>query len=108
MATISITDDSFENEVLKSSIPTIVDFWAEWCNPCKQISPILEEISEEKKEQLRVVKLNIDENPQTPQEYGVQGIPTLLLFIDGKLADSKIGNMPKTSLTEWIESYLNK
>ena len=107
MTTKSTKDENFENDVLKSSLLTLVDFWAEWGGPCKQISPLLEEIAEEKKSVLHVIKLNIDENPQTPQKYGVRGIPTLILFKDGKLVDSKIGSMPKSSLMEWIESFLN-
>jgi len=108
MSTESTKDENFEKDVLNSSIPTLVDFWAEWCGPCKQIGPILEEIAEEKKDKLKIVKLNIDENPQTLQEYGVRGIPTLMIFKDGNLIDSKIGMMSKSSLSEWIESLLNK
>ena len=107
MTTESTKDENFENDVLNSSTLTLVDFWAEWCGPCKQISPLLKEIAEEKESVLNVIKLNIDENPQTPLKYGVRGIPTLMLFKDGKLVDSKIGSMPKSSLTEWIESFLN-
>ena len=108
MPTQPIKDISFENDVLNSSKLTLVDFWAEWCGPCKQIGPILEEIAEEKKDMLKIVKLNIDENPQTPQKYDVKGIPTLMLFKDGKLVDSKVGSMSKSLLSEWIESCLNK
>jgi len=107
MSSLPTSDTNFKKDVLESTIPTLVDFWAEWCGPCKQISPILEEISEEKKDKLKVVKLNIDENPETPQKYGVRGIPTLLLFDNGKLVDSKVGSMPKSLLSEWIESFLN-
>ena len=108
MTTESTKDIDFENDVLYSSKLILVDFWAEWCGPCKQIGPILEEIAQEKKDILKVIKLNIDENPLTPQKYGVQGIPTLMLFKDGKLIDSKVGSMPKSVLTEWIDSSLNK
>ena len=108
MATLQTSDSNFEKDVIESNFPAIVDFWAEWCGPCKQIGPILEEISDEKKDILRVVKLNIDENPQTPQKYGVRGIPTLILFKDGKLIDTKVGSMPKSLLYEWIEDFLNK
>ena len=108
MTTESTKDINFENDVLFSTKLTLVDFWAEWCGPCKQIGPILEEIAEEKKDRLRIVKLNIDENPETPQKYGVRGIPTLMFFKDGKLMDTKIGSLPKSSINEWIESYLNK
>ena len=108
MSSLPTSDTNFKKDVLESTILTLVDFWAEWCGPCKQISPILEEISEEKKDKLKVVKLNIDENPETPQKYGVRGIPTLLLFDNGKLVDSKVGSMPKSLLSEWIESFLNQ
>lgn len=108
MTTEPTKDENFKNDVLNSSKPTLVDFWAEWCSPCKQIAPILEEIAVEKREKLKVVKLNIDENPQTPQEFGVKGIPTLMLFNNGKLIDSKLGSMSKSLLIEWIESCLNK
>jgi len=108
MTTESTKDIDFENDVLYSSKLILVDFWAEWCGPCKQIGPILEEIAQEKKDILKVIKLNIDENPLTPQKYGVQGIPTLMLFKDGKLIDSKVGSMSKSLLTEWIDSSLNK
>ena len=106
MATIQTTDNKFGKDVLESNIPVIVDFWAEWCGPCKQIGPILEEISEEKKENLKVFKLNIDENPATPQKYNVRGIPTLMMFKDGKLIDTKIGSLPKSTLSDWIDSHL--
>ena len=108
MTTEPTKDENFKNDVLNSSKPTLVDFWAEWCAPCKQIAPILEEIAEEKKEKLKVVKLNIDENPLTPQKYGVRGIPTLMLFKNGKLIDTQVGSIPKSSLNEWIENSLDK
>ena len=108
MTTEPTKDENFKSDVLNSSKPTLVDFWAEWCSPCKQIAPILEEIAEEKREKLKVVKLNIDENPQTPQEFGVKGIPTLMMFNNGKLIESKLGSMSKSLLIEWIESCLNK
>ena len=108
MTTQQTSDEKFEKDVLNSSTLTLVDFWAEWCGPCKQIGPILEEIGFEKKDKLKIIKLNIDENHNTPQTYGVQGIPTLILFKDGKLIDRKIGSMPKALLNEWIDSYLNK
>ena len=106
MPTKNITDENFDAEVLKSDKPTLVDFWAEWCGPCKQIGPILEEISEEKKELLKILKLNIDENPETPQKYGVRGIPTLMIFKEGKLIDTKVGSLPKSSLLDWINNNL--
>ena len=108
MSTIQTNDASFEKDVLTSDLPTLVDFWAEWCGPCKQIGPILEEISEEKINSIKIVKLNIDENPNVPRTYGVRGIPTLMLFNKGKLIDTKVGSLPKSSLNEWINSILNK
>ena len=108
MSTTPTNDASFEKDVLGSSLPTLVDFWAEWCGPCKQIGPILEEISEEKINLIKIVKINIDENPNTPQKYGVRGIPTLMFFNDGKLIDTKIGNLPKSLLSEWIDNSLDK
>ena len=105
MATNKTTDNTFQDDISSQSKLVLVDFWAEWCGPCKQISPILEEISNEK-ENLNILKLNIDENPVTPQKYNVRGIPTLMLFKDGKLIDTKIGSLPKSSLEDWINSYL--
>ena len=105
MATNKTSDSTFQDDISSQSNMVLVDFWAEWCGPCKQISPILEEISNEK-ENLNILKLNIDENPVTPQKYNVRGIPTLMLFKDGKLIDTKIGSLPKSSLEDWINSYL--
>ena len=105
MATNKTSDSTFQDDISSQSKLVLVDFWAEWCGPCKQISPILEEISNEK-ENLNILKLNIDENPATPQKYNVRGIPTLMLFKDGKLIDTKIGSLPKSSLEDWINSYL--
>ena len=107
MPTLPTTDINFENDVIKSNLPVILDFWAEWCGPCKQIGPVLEEISLEKSDLLNIYKINIDENPETPQKYGVRGIPTLMFFKDGKLIDTKVGSLPKTSINEWIDSLLN-
>ena len=106
MASININDSSFDKEVLKSNNLTLVDFWAEWCGPCKMIGPALEEISEEMKDDVRITKLNIDENPATPQKYGVRGIPTIMIFKDGRLIDQKVGSLPKSIINEWIESNL--
>ena len=106
MATVAVTDATFDTEVKNSDIPVVVDFWAEWCGPCKQIGPILEEISEEKKSTVRILKLNIDENPEIPQKYNVRGIPTLMIFKEGKLIDTKVGSLPKSALSDWINSFL--
>ena len=102
----SVSDDTFDADVLKSETPVIVDFWAEWCGPCHQIAPALEEIAEEMSDKVIVAKLNIDENPSTPSKYGVRGIPTLMLFKDGQVAATKIGALPKSKLVEWVESSL--
>ena len=107
MASIKIDDKSFEKEVLKSDSPTLVDFWAEWCGPCKMIGPALEEISDEMKEDVRITKINIDENPTTPQKYGVRGIPTLLLFKNGEVVAEKVGALPKNQLAEWISENIS-
>jgi thioredoxin 1 len=101
-----VTDDSFTADVLKAEKPVLVDFWAEWCGPCKQIAPSLEALAEELGEKMTVAKLNIDENPMTPSKYGVRGIPTLMLFKDGQVAATRIGAMPKGKLMEWIQSVL--
>ena len=106
MASKQVTDTSFEEDVLKSSQPVLVDFWAEWCNPCKQIGPSLEEISDEMADSLTVAKVNIDDNPKVPGQYGVRGIPTLMLFKDGAMASMKVGAMPKSKIVEWIESEM--
>ena len=103
MAVGKVSDATFESEVLKSTEPVVVDFWAEWCGPCKQISPLIEEIAAELGDRLVVAKINIDENPQTPTRYRVRGIPTLLLFKDGDVAAMKVGSMPKTALSEWVK-----
>lgn len=101
--TTAITDSSFEKEVLKSDLPVLVDFWAEWCGPCKMIAPILEEVAKEKKGKLVVAKINIDENPETPVKYGVLGIPTLVLFKNGKVAATKVGALTKSQLIAFLD-----
>lgn len=102
MATTKVTDESFEADVLKSGRPVLVDFWAEWCGPCKQIGPALEEISAELGDRVTVAKINIDENPGVPTRFGVRGIPTLMVFKDGKVASTKVGAMPKSKILEWL------
>jgi thioredoxin 1 len=101
-----VTDDSFDADVLNSGTPVLVDFWAEWCGPCKQIAPALDELDASMGDKVTVAKINIDENPVTPSKYGVRGIPTLMLFKDGQVAATKIGALPKNKLVEWVESSL--
>ena len=101
-----ISDTSFEADVLKSNKPVLVDFWAEWCGPCKQLAPALEEISQTMGDKVTVAKLNIDENPRTTKNYGVKGIPTLMMFKNGQVAGTRIGNLPKSQLVAWVQSVL--
>jgi thioredoxin 1 len=106
MQTRKVTDDSFESDVLKSSVPVLVDFWAEWCGPCKAIAPALEDLAKDMAGKLTVAKINIDENPGTPSNYRVRGIPTLILFKDGQVAATKIGSLPKSKLYEWVQQVV--
>ena len=106
MPTKTVTDQSFPEDVLKSDKPVLVDFWAEWCGPCKMIGPALEELSDELGGQVDIVKLNIDENPESPGNYGVRGIPTMILFKAGVPAATKVGAAPKSQLKGWLEGAL--
>jgi thioredoxin 1 len=106
MATKKITDSSFHADVISAPGPVVVDFWAEWCGPCKMIGPALEELSDEFGEKVTIAKINIDENPDAPAQYGVRGIPTMILFKDGAPAATKVGAAPKSQLKGWIESAL--
>lgn len=99
---ISVTDQNFQSEVLNSAEPVIVDFWAEWCGPCKMMSPIVDEISNELQGKVKVVKINIDENPNIPTQYGIRGIPTFIVFKGGQAVETKVGGMSKSQFTEWV------
>jgi thioredoxin 1 len=102
MSTVTVTDASFEHDVLNADGPVLVDFWAEWCSPCKQIAPALEQIAEELHNQVTVAKVNIEDSPAVPSRYGVRGIPTMMLFKDGQMASMKVGAMPKQKILEWL------
>ncbi len=102
MSTVTVTDASFEQDVLKADKPVLVDFWAEWCSPCKQIAPALEQIAEELHNQVTVAKVNIEDSPLVPSKYGVRGIPAMMLFKDGQMASMRVGAMPKQKILEWL------
>ena len=106
MSSVAVTDTEFESEVLKADKPVVVDFWAEWCGPCKQLSPVVDELAEDMKDSVKVVKVNIDEAPEAPTKYGVRGVPTLMIFKDGQVVDTRVGGMPKSQLQEWIEGQV--
>ena len=106
MPTKSVTDNSFESDVIKSDKPIVVDFWAEWCGPCKQIGPALEEISDEMKDKVIIAKHNIDQEPNTPTKYGIRGIPTMLLFNGGELKATKVGATTKSNILDWIKENI--
>ena len=103
---VHISDESFEEEVLQSEQPVLIDYWAEWCGPCKIIGPVLDEIATEYSDRLKVVKLNIDDNPQTPPKYGIRGIPTLMVFKDGQVEGTKVGAVSKAQLTAFLDDTL--
>ena len=106
MATVAVTDATFEEEVLKSDVPVIVDFWAEWCGPCKMIGPSLEELSEQYGDKVKIAKVNVDENPNSPAQLGVRGIPALFMFKDGQPISNKVGAAPKAALQSWIDESI--
>ena len=106
MSILNVEDKNFKEKVLEADKPVLCDFWAEWCGPCKQISPILSELAEEYKEKILIAKVNIDENPEVPSKYGIMSIPTLLLFKDGKVVSTQVGLQQKNELKAWIESYI--
>ena len=106
MSTLKTNDQTFDKDISTNDVPVVVDFGAEWCGPCKVLDPILEEIAVENKDKVKIYKMNIDENPMTPQKFGVRGIPTLMLFKDGNLVDTKVGSLPKSALESWIKSSL--
>ncbi len=105
-ATKPVTDSSFEADVLKAGGPVLVDFWAEWCGPCKMIGPVLEELAGEMQGQVTITKMNVDENPMTPSKYGIRGIPTIMLFKGGELKATKVGALPKQALQAWIKEQI--
>ena len=106
MATIKVTDENFDTEVIKSQKPVIVDFWAEWCGPCKMVGPILEELSDEMSDKITIAKHNIDEEPNTPTKYGIRGIPTMLLFKENELIATMVGASTKSDIKSWIEQNI--
>ena len=106
MATVPVTDDTFDAEVRNSGLPVVVDFWAEWCGPCKQIGPALEELSDDFDGKVKFVKVNVDDNPNSPAQLGVRGIPALFLFKDGEVVSNKVGAAPKAALQSWIEAAI--
>lgn len=107
MSAVKVSDNDFETAVLKAEGPVVVDFWAEWCGPCKAMSPIVDEVAGELASKLKMVKVNIDESPNAPTKYGVRGIPTFMIFKDGKVVDTKVGSMSKTALADWVKGSIS-
>ena len=103
---MDVTDNSFEEEVLNNKIPVLVDFWAEWCGPCKMLAPTIDELSKSLQGKVKILKMNIDDNPDTPTKFGVRSIPTMMIFKDGKQLASRVGALPKSSIEEWINSNI--
>lgn len=104
---VHVSDESFEQEVLNAGVPVLIDYWAEWCGPCKMIAPILDELAEEFGERIKIAKLNIDDNPETPPKYGIRGIPTLMIFKDGNVEATKVGAVSKSQLADFIENNVD-
>ncbi len=102
MSILAVDDNNFENEVINSDSPVLVDFWAEWCGPCKTLLPVVEELAGELGDKVKVVKINIEDAPDTPTKYGLRGVPTLMIFKDGKVVDTRVGGMPKAKLSDWV------
>lgn len=106
MSVKAVTDTDFEAEVINSEIPVLVDFWAEWCGPCKALMPVVEEVANEMGDKVKVVKINIEQAPETPTKYGLRGVPTLMLFKGGKVVNTRVGGMPKAQLAEWLQGNI--
>ncbi len=106
MSILAVDDNNFENEVINSDTPVLVDFWAQWCGPCKSLMPVIEELASEIGDKVKVVKIDIEEAPEAPTKYGVRGVPTLMIFKDGKVVDTRVGGLPKAQLSNWINQNI--